>query len=88
MALLWAEKRIVKMKVWLDVAVLRCPNCEHHYVDASWYVVEMESDIECGKCGTTFNSKKNATDRAMLEFQINEDGKMQRVEITEQLKLE
>lgn len=33
------------MKAWLDVAVLRCPNCGHYYVDASWYVVEMESDI-------------------------------------------
>ena len=76
------------MKAWLDVAVLRCPNCGHYYVDASWYVVEMESDVECGECGTTFNSKKNATGRVMLEFQIDEDKKMRKVEITQDLKLE
>jgi len=46
----------------------------------------MESDIECGRCGTEFNSKKNAKDRAMLEFQIDENGKMQKVKIAEHLK--
>lgn len=76
------------MKAWLDVAVLRCPNCGQYYVDVSWYVVEMESDIECGNCGTDFNSKKNATDRVMLEFQIDENGKMRKVKIAEQIKLE
>jgi NMD protein affecting ribosome stability and mRNA decay len=71
----------------LDVALLRCPNCGRYYVDASWYVAEMESDIECGCCRTEFNSKKNAKDRAMLAFQIEEKGKMQKVEISEHLKL-
>jgi hypothetical protein len=75
------------MKGWLDTAVLRCPNCGHYYVDASWYVVEMGSDIECGRCRTEFNSKKSATDRIMLEFEISEDGKMQNVKISEHLKL-
>lgn len=79
---------MAKMKTWLDVAVLRCPNCGHYYVDSSWYVVEMESDIECGRCGKEFNSKKNVIDRVMLEFQINEDGKMQKVEVIQHLKLE
>jgi hypothetical protein len=41
---------------------------EHFYADASWYVAEMESDIECGRCGTEFNSKKNATDPWWLNF--------------------
>jgi transcription elongation factor Elf1 len=77
-----------KMKAWLDVALLRCPNCGHYYVDASWYVVEMESDIECGHCGIEFNTKKNATDRAMLEFNLDENGKMQKAKISEHLKLE
>jgi hypothetical protein len=77
-----------EMKAWLDVALLRCPRCGHYYVDASWYVVEMESDIECGHCRTEFNSKKNAIDRAMLEFQIDENGKMQKVNIAEHLNLE
>jgi len=76
------------MKAWLDVAVLRCPDCGRYYVDASWYVVEMESDMECGNCGVEFNSKKNATDRVMLEFQIDEYGKMRKTEIIEHLKLE
>ncbi|MGC8895948.1 MAG: hypothetical protein ACP5LB_04165 [Candidatus Bathyarchaeia archaeon] len=76
------------MKTWLDVTVLRCPNCGQFYVDASWYVMEMESDIQCGKCGTEFNSKKNAKDRVMLEFQIDENGKMQEAKILEHLKLE
>ncbi len=75
------------MKAWFDVAVIRCPNCKRYYTDASWYVVEMESDIECGNCGTEFNSKKNAADRAMLEFQIDENGKMQHVKIAKDLKL-
>jgi DNA-directed RNA polymerase subunit RPC12/RpoP len=79
---------LFKMKAWLDVALLRCPNCGHYYVDASWYVVEMESDIECGHCGKEFNSKKNATDRVMLEFQLDENGKMQKVNIAEHLNLE
>lgn len=74
------------MKAWLDVAILRCPNCGHYYVDASWYVVEMESDIECGNCETIFNSKKNATDRIMLEFQVDEEGKAQKARIAKHLK--
>jgi hypothetical protein len=77
-----------EMKGWLDVALLRCPRCRYYYVDASWYVWEMESDIECGHCRTEFNSKKNATDRAILEFQLDENGKMQKVKISEHLKLE
>ena len=76
------------MKAWLDVALLRCPDCGHYYIDVSWYVVEMESDVECGKCGTEFNSKKNAVDRAMLEFQIDEKDKMQNAKIIKHLKLE
>jgi len=79
---------LFKMKAWLDVALLRCPKCGHYYVDASWYVVEMESDIECGHCRIEFNSKKNATDRALLEFQLDENGKMRKVNIAEHLNLE
>ncbi|MEM2911810.1 MAG: hypothetical protein QW146_04820 [Candidatus Bathyarchaeia archaeon] len=64
------------MKVWLDVSVLHCPNCGSRYADASWYVIEMGSDIQCGSCGKEFNSKKNATDRALIEFQIDKSGKI------------
>lgn len=76
------------MKVWLDVSVLRCPNCGSHYADASWYVMEMESDIQCGSCGKEFNSKKNATDRALLEFQVDELGKIQKVKVAKRLEVE
>lgn len=76
------------MKAYLDASVLRCPNCGHFYVDASWYVVEMESDVNCGRCGTEFNSRKNATDRVILEFQISENGIMEKAKIAEHLKLE
>lgn len=75
------------MKTWLDVSVLRCPNCGRHYVESSWYVVEMEADIECGECGKEFNSNKNALDRVLLEFEINENGKLQEVNVKKHLKI-
>jgi uncharacterized membrane protein YvbJ len=50
--------------------------------------MEMESDIECGQCGTEFNSKKNTQDRALLEFLVDENGKMAMVKISRHLKLE
>jgi len=78
---------ITKMKAWLDVTVLQCPNCGHYYADASWYVIEMESDIQCGECGREFNSKRNAKDRVMLEFDIGENGKIQDVKVAEHMKL-
>ncbi|MEM3596822.1 MAG: hypothetical protein QXJ53_01640 [Candidatus Bathyarchaeia archaeon] len=76
------------MKAYLDVAVLRCPDCGRFYVDASWYVIEMESDIKCGSCKAEFNSKKNAMDRVLLEFQVDDNGKIEKVKIAEHLKLE
>ncbi len=59
--------------VWLDISIIRCPNCGKMYVDASWYVVELESDIECGICGTTFNTRKNIVIRALLRLTISND---------------
>ncbi len=76
------------MKTWLDATLLCCPNCGRYYVDVSWYVMEMESDIECGSCGIEFNSKKNVKDRVLLEFQVDENGKMLTVKISKHLKLE
>jgi len=75
------------MKAWLDATLLRCPNCGHYYVDSSWYVMEMESDIQCGHCGKEFNSRKNADDRVMLEFEVDNRGKMSEVKILEHLQL-
>jgi len=72
-----------EQKAWLDVSVIQCPNCGRYYADASWYVVEMGADIECGTCHTTFNTKKCSTDRVMLRFKVDEKGKVQGVEVTE-----
>jgi NMD protein affecting ribosome stability and mRNA decay len=76
------------MNTWLDVAVVRCPNCGNYHVDASWYVIELESDLQCGRCQTEFNGKENATDRVLLEFVVDEAGKMQNVRIVERLAIE
>jgi hypothetical protein len=74
------------MKAWLDVSVLRCPKCRRLYVDASWYVIEMEADIECGECGEEFNSKRNAVERALLEFDLDEKGRIQNVTVAKHLE--
>lgn len=58
--------------VWLDVSLIRCPYCGKLYVDASWYILDMESDIECTNCGHVFNSKKNLIDRVLLKFIVQD----------------
>ncbi len=78
----------MERKAWFDVAVFRCANCGRFYVDASWYAVALESDIECGVCHTNFNAKKELTDRALLEFMINEKGKIREVMIDKHLPSE
>lgn len=70
---------------WLDISVIQCPNCRRYYADASWYVVEMGADIECGTCHTTFNTKKNATDRILLNLKINDKGKVHETGIMKHL---
>jgi NMD protein affecting ribosome stability and mRNA decay len=76
------------MNTWLDVAVVRCPNCGNYHVDTSWFLIELESDLQCGHCQTEFNGKENAVDRALLEFTLNKDGKLQSVRIAEHIPLE
>jgi hypothetical protein len=70
-------------RAWLDVSVFRCPECGRFYVDASWYAVELEADIECGDCHRVFNTKRQLVDHVMLRFKISEKGKMLGAEITE-----
>lgn len=70
---------------WLDVSVMRCPHCRRYFVDASWYVVELESDIECGSCHRTFNTKKQLTDRLMLGFKIDKKGRASEAGIVEHI---
>lgn len=72
-------------KVWLDVSAFRCPECGRFYADASWYVVELGADIECGDCHRVFNTKRHLVDRVMLRFKIDEKGKMLGAEIVEHI---
>lgn len=76
------------MAGWLDVSACRCPDCGQFYVDASWYILKMGSDVECGNCGATFNSRNYVVDRVMLKFKINEAGEIQNSKITEHLNPE
>jgi ribosomal protein S27E len=72
-----------KKKAFLDVSVSVCPHCGTPYADASWYVIEVASDVECGVCGKTWNPKasKSKVDRILLEFLLDEEGKVMEVEI-------
>ena len=74
-------------KAWLDVSVFRCPRCGRCYVDASWDVVELESDIECGSCHEVFNTKNQVTDRVMLKFKIDAEGNFLEAEVAEHIPL-
>jgi len=75
-------------KAWLDIAVFQCPRCQRYYTDASWYVAELESDIECGTCHEMFNTNKQSTDRIILEFGINGKGKVINVKVIERIRNE
>ncbi len=63
-------------KAFLDVAVSICPYCGTSYADASWYIVELGSDVECGSCGRTWNPKAYKTDRILLEFVLDDKGRV------------
>lgn len=61
-------------KAFLDVAVSVCPHCGTPYADASWYVMELGSDVECGTCGKAWNPKTCKVDRILLEFVLDDKG--------------
>jgi NMD protein affecting ribosome stability and mRNA decay len=61
-------------KAFLDVTVSICTHCGAPYADASWYVMKLGSDVECGVCGRTWNPKTNKVDRVLVEFELNEAG--------------
>ena len=62
-------------KAFLDVSISICPYCGTPYADASWYI-KLQSEIECGKCGRNWNPSKSIIDRILLEFSLDEDGKV------------
>jgi len=72
-------------KTWLDIALIQCPRCGRYYADASWYVVEMGADIECGSCHENFNTKRQLKDRIMLELKIGNHGKVVDTEVSRHL---
>ena len=47
----------------------------------------MQSDIECGECGYTFNTRKNAVDRVLLEFELDSSGKVKNARVNMHLLL-
>lgn len=63
-------------EAYLDVSLIRCPRCGKLYVDASWYILDMESDIECGVCGSEFNTRKNIVRRLMLKISLDDEGNL------------
>jgi NMD protein affecting ribosome stability and mRNA decay len=73
-------------KAFLDVAVSICPYCGAPYADASWYVIELGSDVECGICGRIWNPKASKGDRFLLEFMLNENAKV--VEVKKKKRIE
>jgi hypothetical protein len=71
---------------FLDVTISVCPQCGTPYADASWYVIELASDVQCGVCGRTWNPQRYKTDRILVEFALDEANKA--VEITKKARLE
>ena len=63
-------------KAFLDITVSLCPHCGAPYAEASWYALELGSDVECGVCGRTWNPKASKVDRILLEFLLDENGRV------------
>ena len=59
---------------FLDVTISVCPYCGTPYADASWYVIELASDVQCGVCGRTWNPGGHKTDRILVEFLLTKEG--------------
>jgi hypothetical protein len=66
-------------KAFLDAAVSICPHCGTPYADASWYVIELGCDVECGVCRRSWNPKTSNFDRFPLKFLLDEKGKVTKV---------
>ncbi len=67
------------MDSYLNVAIVKCPRCGKFYAESSWYVLDMESDMRCGKCGKEFNSKETLTDKILAKFEMDEEGKVKKI---------
>ena len=82
------ELEMKQKKAFLDVTVSLCPYCGAPYADASWYALELGSDVECGVCRRTWNPKASKVDRILLEFLLDENGKVIEVKKKKRIELE
>jgi transcription elongation factor Elf1 len=64
---------------YLDTSIFNCPQCNTVYAEASWYAVVLAADIECGNCHSTFNPSEYLTDRIMVEFHLDDMGKVKEI---------
>jgi len=55
------------------------------YADASWYVIELGSDVECGICGNRWNPKESQVDRFVPEFLLGKNGRVTDVKKKEEI---
>lgn len=71
------------MEAFLEVCVTSCPACGNYYAEAAWYALTLESDLECGRCGETFSAARYLKDRALLRFKVDKKGRIEAVEVIE-----
>ncbi|RLJ08531.1 MAG: hypothetical protein DRP12_00420 [Candidatus Aenigmatarchaeota archaeon] len=57
------------MDAWLEVAILKCPNCGNLLAEPVWFL-ELEQDITCSVCRKTWQASRNLLDKVMLRFEI------------------
>ena len=80
------ELEMKQKKAFLDITVSLCPYCGAPYADASWYALELGSDVECGVCGRAWNPKASKVDRILLEFLLDENRKV--IEVKKKKRIE
>jgi hypothetical protein len=73
-------------KAFLDVALSVCPHCGTPYADASWYVIELGCEVECGVCGKSWTPKTSQIDRVVLEFLLDENDKVLAVKTSKRIE--
>jgi uncharacterized protein (UPF0212 family) len=69
------------MEAYLDTCITKCPSCGTYFAEASWYAVNLGSDLECGRCGDSFNAKERCTDRVLVKFKLSRAGEVETLEL-------
>ncbi|MFP4633370.1 MAG: hypothetical protein ACLFM9_00125 [Candidatus Aenigmatarchaeota archaeon] len=73
---------------FFDLAVATCPGCGTPIAESGWYGIDMESDIQCYECETSFNMKEHAVDRATIRITLSKNGKIKTLAVAEKTDLE